>query len=347
MLKTHHRGRVVQRVVELGPLLRVRRRLPHLRPDHGPARLLDVELRPADDVVRMRPEENGRFGEAFVGADPAEPLAHEDGLVAGDEERRAQIDDERARRVEVVKVGELLPRRARLPVEPVVEAVRAHGHDALARDAVQADRLLDLKVVPDDGQRRRVVEQTLVREVVPARDRQHGRDAEIRGGAEIVAVGRAEPDERRDQHDIGIAASSDVLLHPGGDGHGSLRVGAARKAEPTPQSASSASRERGRPLARARACARARAREAGARRRTRARGSEGSRASGEGQRRSRATSRASAEAARTRTCSGIRPRTARKGRSCHRRDHASRPRARCAAGGLARAANEVGARTSG
>ncbi len=81
-------------------------------------------------VLRVRAHEHADLRE--LRPDGGEPAADELDLVGCDERRGAEVEDVRLRRVEPDLRCEVLARRARRPVEPVVEALRAGEDDPVA-----------------------------------------------------------------------------------------------------------------------------------------------------------------------------------------------------------------------
>src|SRR5439155_10618708 len=98
----------------------------------------------------------------------ADPAADEVDLVAGDERRRADVEQDRPICAQADLTAKLVPAPAGPPVEPVVVGGRAGHADTLPRDPLELDGLVGLEVVPDDQLLGQVVDEALVREVVPA-----------------------------------------------------------------------------------------------------------------------------------------------------------------------------------
>jgi hypothetical protein len=104
----------------------------------------------------------------------------ERGVVQG----AADPEDDRLRRIEA-DVGEEGTTVARLPGEPLVEARRTRGRDPLGGNAVELDRLPALPLVPDQERVRHDPRPLAVRQVVPARDADRGRNPASPGGLDV------------------------------------------------------------------------------------------------------------------------------------------------------------------
>src|SRR5580765_6681566 len=103
----------------------------------------------------MRYDQNSDLAELSVGAraQAAEPTGHEVCFARPAlHQCSADVEDVRLLRIEA-DPGAELPARARLPVKPVVKALRAGDDDAVGRDAVDLARLAALEVVPDERAR--------------------------------------------------------------------------------------------------------------------------------------------------------------------------------------------------
>ena len=85
----------------------------------------------------------------------------------------------------------------------MVVAVRSRSDEALLGEAVEADRLADLVLVPDDRRVWDVPNHALGGEIVPACHHEGGRNAQGIGGPQMVTLRRADLDQRRDDDDIG------------------------------------------------------------------------------------------------------------------------------------------------
>src|SRR4029079_11789680 len=104
-----------------------------------------------------------------------EPAAHEWALVPRDLQGRARVEQKRPLRVEPYLHAERLAVALRPPREPVIEGVRTNDRNRLARNAVQVDRLGPLRFVPHVRAIWWLAHEALVRQVVPAVDREdHG-----------------------------------------------------------------------------------------------------------------------------------------------------------------------------
>jgi hypothetical protein len=171
---------------------------PHLRA------LGELDVRPLRRVQGVRPDEELRLGEDTAPrAESLDPAADEVDLVARDEPGRADVEDERTVGAQADLAAELLAGAARLALEPRVESRRPGQLDVLRRDAVELARLGRLQVVPDQQHLRRVSEEALVRQVVPAPHRKGRMDPEPAGGAQVVGVRRADRKQVREQEDVG------------------------------------------------------------------------------------------------------------------------------------------------
>ena len=138
-------------------------------------------------------------------------------------ERRRQAVDElpllsrcgRRLDVEGIDVARLQPgalkkhrtRRVETPFEPAVEERRAGGHDSFRRSTVEAFRLTSLDLVPHQDEVRLDVEDPLHRQIVPARHRHRGRDAQtprrLHGLDLVDRTARRRIDEGRRHDEIG------------------------------------------------------------------------------------------------------------------------------------------------
>ena len=79
---------------------------------------------------------------------------------------------------------------------------------------MQLLRLARLEVVPDEHQVGHVADEALVRQVVPAEDREPGADAEPLCGAQPVGLARAEVDQRRDEHEVRLLLAQVARARP-------------------------------------------------------------------------------------------------------------------------------------
>ncbi len=243
-------GAVGQRVEVVGTRLAVVRLRALGRPDRGVPELGEVDPVPLARVLGVRTDEQADLAERrrAGGPDRPAPAADEVDLVRGDERRRAQVEDVRGVRVEPDLALELTGRRARRPVEPVVEALCSRQHDPIARDPVHLLELGPLDVVPDERAVGDEAQQALAAEVVPARDADAGADAELARALQVLDLGRRELDHGAREHDVGpllrdergdAAARRNRLLQTAKPRQGARRegcVGAGREAvDPTVQ----------------------------------------------------------------------------------------------------------------
>ena len=173
-----HRGGVVDRVEVVLPRRGLERLLAELRPD-GRLRVVERHARPLGGVPRVRPDDHAGVRERPAvrrsAASQRRTNAH---LVAA---RRTPTSRRRARSAGRVEAD--LARRTSLGSGPASSRTsgrttrRPSDADALARDRLQLDRLLRLEVVPDEHELGQLVDEPLVRQVVPAEDRVDGVDA--------------------------------------------------------------------------------------------------------------------------------------------------------------------------
>src|SRR5688572_15186568 len=115
----------------------------------------------------MGPDQHAAVGKlrrlSYIG----DPLPDEIHLAACDKIRRAEIGDDRGRRIESELPAELLAIAGWLEIEERVEPRRTGDDNPLRRHAVMVDRLLLLNVIPDKHLIGQDVNQTLRGEVVP------------------------------------------------------------------------------------------------------------------------------------------------------------------------------------
>ena len=91
----------------------------------------------------------------------------------------------------------------RLSLEPIVEQLCTRDANAAGRHAMQLHRLALLRLVPDNHLIRLNVDDSFVRQVVPARDRHRNRNTESPGGLHVIDLVGNEIDERRDDDGVG------------------------------------------------------------------------------------------------------------------------------------------------
>src|SRR5215216_6682104 len=101
-------------------------------------------------------------------------------------ERRTDPQHVRASGRKTDALEKLLSRPRRTAAEPLVETLRAGDDDPLPGKSVHADRLVRLRVVPDEQGIDDVPDDGLAREVVPAPDQYHRRDtARLRAAQDV------------------------------------------------------------------------------------------------------------------------------------------------------------------
>ena len=196
------RGGVVDRVEVVPPRGGLERLLAVLRPDR---RLLVVQRDPGPRrrVSRMRTDENARprRGARRDRRSAVDPAADEGDLVRA---RRSSTSRHRARsdgRPADPPSRQNSARDAtRLPLEPVVVRPGSEDVDAVSRDPVQLDRLVRLQLVPDEHELGQLVDEALVRQVVPAEDRIAGMDPEPLRRSDVVDLDRVARQVRDHQH---------------------------------------------------------------------------------------------------------------------------------------------------
>ena len=207
------RDGVVDRVEEVVLRPRVDRVRPAARPHDGVGELREVEALPRRLVFRVRPDEDRRLAHARVRcrAKRPQPVHHERRLLGRDERRGAQIEEVRPVGRQAHLRRELLARRARPPVEPLVEHRRAGDHDVIRRHAVHLDRLPLLRLVPDEDAIGKQPDEPLVGQVVPAVDGEAGGNAHrLRALHEVRLIG-SEIHQRRDEHEVGVLRADDLV----------------------------------------------------------------------------------------------------------------------------------------
>src|SRR5581483_11100140 len=192
-------GGVVDRVEVVVPRLALQRLLAEPRPDRG-LRIVEVDARPLRRVPRVRPDDHA--GLVAARAQRGEPPPDERDLVARDEPGRAHVQGDRPVCPQTDARAELLAHGARLPVEPVVVRPRAEHADPVARDLLQLDRLAGLDLVPDQHRLGQLVDEALVRQVVPAEHRIGAVQPEPVGGADVVGLDGVAR-QVRDDDDVG------------------------------------------------------------------------------------------------------------------------------------------------
>ena len=153
----------------------------------------------------MRTDKNARLAQPRVGAaaNLLNPSLDEKRLVRRVlEQRRADIQDERPRRVEPDVLAELFPRAGRTAAEPLVVTLCAGDGDPLGGNGMQLDRLALLGLVPDGDQIGRRAQHRLARQMVPAADAQHGAESERARTHVVLDLRRSEIDKGGDQHHV-------------------------------------------------------------------------------------------------------------------------------------------------
>ena len=162
-VQAHHGLAVAERIEVVGLCLRVHRITP---PERHVAIGAEVHLRPLLHARGMRPDQDRRRGERLESARPqrANPALHEARFAgAAPEEGRTDIQEERPCVGKPDLAAEHRAVDRRLPVEPVIEALRAGDDHAFGRHAVQHDGFVTLRVVPHEDAIRQVADDRLAR----------------------------------------------------------------------------------------------------------------------------------------------------------------------------------------
>ena len=111
--------------------------------------------------------------------------------------------------------AELLTRRRRLTIEPVVEHLRTRYDDARGLETVQLDGLPLLHLVPHHDLLRREVQLPFARQVIPAGNREDISDAEFHRRAGEIELCGLEHDHRRQDDDVGALLAEVVVIDRG------------------------------------------------------------------------------------------------------------------------------------
>src|SRR4029079_11189697 len=133
------------------------------------------------------------FGEL---AQSRNPLLHETDFLTADESRRAEIEDNRLRRIESTRPSAkpgFVDRR--LHFKPMIEQLSASLANAIRRNAVHFYSLSFLDRVPNYDSFRTNLNQTFIREIVPARDDQDRRNSERARRLDVVSLVITELDD--------------------------------------------------------------------------------------------------------------------------------------------------------
>ena len=168
----------------------------------------EVDAHPLGGVLRVGAHEHAHLRE--LRPDGGEPATDELDLVGCDERRGAEVEDVGLSRVQRNPPLELLARRARPPLEPVVEPLRAGEDDPVARDPVHLLELLPLDVVPDEDAVGHEAQQALAGQVVPARDADARADPERPRRLQVLDLRRGELDHGARKHGVGLLGGEEL-----------------------------------------------------------------------------------------------------------------------------------------